>query len=308
LWKKGWRPYRTIVIGSWDGEELNGFGSGIWVDQYKDQLLRHCWAYVNTDEVATGPTYIAGATDDLAGAMQSVADVAIAPNGKTLAEYWAKQDAKRAIFPNGTGSDHESFEYHLNIPSTSVIYGGVFGTYHSGYDDLASLRVFDSAMRYADAAARLYSVLTLRLADAQYPDIRFAADALAMQHRLNAFANRRGHESRRSEVVRTLQRYLNKFARLSASVDRAVDEASENGNAKELRELGQLAFEIRSAFYSRSGIPGYPWQGSVLYNSDDTISTLPSLETTLDPKHGKAALNQLVGAFQKLPPLLLVSR
>ncbi len=308
LRKQGWRPYRTIVIGSWDGEETNDFGSGIWVDQYREDILRHCWAYVNTDEVATGPTYVPGATDDLIGVMQSVADVAIAPNGQTLAQYWSKQDPKRVIAPNGTGSDHESFEYHLNVPSLGFTYAGVFGTWHSAYDDISSLRVYDPGLNFADAAARLYGVVTLRLADAIYPDIRFSADARAVQRRLNAFANGRDHEARRSYVVRTLQPYVTQFANLAANLDDAVDASSQNGNEAALRNLSALAFKIRMAFYTPHGIIGQPWQGSVLYNSDDVISTLPSLDKTLDPKTGKAALDQLVAAFSKLPPILIVSR
>jgi N-acetylated-alpha-linked acidic dipeptidase len=308
LRKSGWQPYRTIVIASWDGEELNEFGSGIWVDQYREQLLHRCWAYVNTDEVATGPTYTPGATDDLVGLLQSVANVAVAPNGSTLAAYWAKQDPKRLVPPNGTGSDHESFEYHLNIPSLGITYAGVFGTWHSAYDDIASLRVFDPGMRFADAAASLYDVLTLRLADAIYPDIRYSADALAMQRRLNAFANGRDHEARRTQVVRTLQPYVAEFSRLARSLDDAVDASSKDGNAAALRNASSLTFAIRMAFYSPQGVPGDPYKRSVLYNSDDVISTLPSLEATLDPKKGKAALDQLVAAFAKLPPILIVSR
>ncbi len=308
LWGTGWRPYRTIIIASWDGEELNDFGSGIWVDQYRSELLHNCWAYINTDEVAMGPVYVPGATDDLVGVMQSVAGVATAPNGRPLATYWAQQDAKRAIPPMGTGSDHESFEYHLNIPSAGITYAGVFGTYHSAYEDIASLRILDPGMRYADAAARLYNVLTLRLADATYPDIRFDADALAVQRRLNAFANRRGDEAQRTRVVRTLQPYVAKFTRLASSLDAAVEQASASSNVQELRDLANIAFAIRLAFYAPGGIQGDPYHRSVLYNSDDTISTLPSLESTLDRKHGQAALDQLVAAFQKLPPLMVVSR
>ena len=308
LRRAGWRPYRTIVIGSWDGEELNDFGSGIWADQYKEQLLRHCLAYVNTDEIATGPTYIPGASDDLFDLLRSVADTAIAPDGKTVSEYWAKQDRKRAISAMGTGSDHESFQYHLNIPSVSIIYGGVFGTYHSGYEDISSLKIFDPGMRYADAAARLYNLITMRLADAPYPDIKLHLDALAMQRRLNAFANGRGDESLRRRVVRTLQPLVDKFAQLTASVDDSIDQSLADGNMTALAGQRALAFQIRSAFYSPRGVPGDAYQGSIMYNSDDTISTLPSLETTLDAKRGKEALDQLVRAFHRLPPLLLVSR
>ena len=108
--------------------------------------------------------------------------------------------------------------------------------------------------------------------------------------------------------MHTLQPLVDKFARLSASVDEAADQAVASGNLTALASMRANLVEIRSAFYSPSGIPGDPYQGSILYNSDDTISTLPSLETTLSPKRGKAALDQLVAAFHKLPPLLLVSR
>lgn len=305
---QGWKPYRTIVIASWDGEELNDFGSGIWVDQYKEELLHRCWTYINTDEVAMGPQYVPGATDDLTGVMQSVAEIARGPDGTTQAAYWAKQDRKRTIPPNGTGSDHESFEYHLNIPSLGIAYAGVFGTWHSAYDDIASLRVFDPGMHRAGAAASFYNVITMRLADAVFPDIRYKDDALAMQRRLNAFANGRDHEARRVQVVRTLQPYLTQFARLAGDLDTAVDNASASGTAESLSNLQKLAFKIRLAFYTPSGIIGHPYQGSVLYNSDDVISTLPSLDTTLDAKKGDAALKQLVGAFEKLPPILVVAR
>ena len=95
---------------------------------------------------------------------------------------------------------------------------------------------------------------------------------------------------------------------MAGDLDTAVDNASVDGTAQTLSNLHALAFKIRLAFYTPSGIIGHPYQGSVLYNSDDAISTLPSLETTLDPKQGDAALAQLVHAFAKLPPILVVER
>jgi len=306
LRKTGWRPFRTLVIGSWDGEELNDFGSAAWVDQNADQLRRSCWAYVNTDEVAMGPTFYAGATDDLIGITRSVSDAAIAPDGSSVTAYWKKQDATLAVGPPGEGSDHEPFTYHLGIPSNGIAYAGVFGTYHSAYDDPASLRVLDPGMRYADAAARFYTIEMLRLADAPYPDIRLSDLALAVQRRLNIFANGTGDEARRAMVVRTLEPQIVKFTQLAASIDSSVDQSVATANLAELEKLRTLAFEIRSAFYASEGVPGQSWQGSIMYNYDDVISTLPSLETTLDPRQGDAALTQLVASFQRLPRLFYI--
>jgi N-acetylated-alpha-linked acidic dipeptidase len=306
LYKAGWRPFRTIVIGSWDGEELNEFGSAAWVEQHSTQLRGSCWAYINTDEVAFGPTFYPYATDNLASLLRSVANIAQSPNGNLVSAYWAKQDPKQSISPAGTGSDHEPFTYHLGIPSAGIAYAGQFGTYHSAYDDPASLRVLDPGMIYARAAARYFSIVMLRLVDAPYPDLPLTDLAVALQRRLNAFANTNGDEVRRTAVVRALEPGVAQFSQLAASIDSSAQESLASNNLPALVQLRALDFQIRSKFYVQNGIVGQPWQGSIVYNSDDAISTLPSLETTLDPKLGDAALQQLVSAFASLPPLLTI--
>jgi N-acetylated-alpha-linked acidic dipeptidase len=304
LRKAGWRPFRTIVIGSWDGEELNEFGSAAWAEQNAGVLRRRCWAYINTDEVAFGPAFFAYATPDLADLIRSSASAALAPDKGTLRAYWRTQDPKLSVFAPGFGSDHETFTYHLGIPSAGAAYAGEFGTYHSAYDDPASLRVFDPGMRYADAAARYFSVVMLRLADAPYPDVRLSDLASAVQRRLNAFVNA-ADDPRRDAVYERLEPYAQQFSRLAAAVDLSAAQSAASDDLQALGPLRRLSFEIRAKFYARQGIPGNRWQGSLLYNGGSEAATLPSLEATLDPKLGDAALDQLVGAFASLPPLLL---
>lgn len=306
LHSRGWRPFRTIVIGSWDGEELNDFGSDAWVDQHAATLRASCWTYINTDEVALGGMFYAAATDDLAGVVRDVADVAVAPDGSPLTTYWSHQDSARSVMAQGTGSDHEPFTYHEGIPSAGVAYYGTFGTYHSAYDNPASLRIMDPGMRFADAAARYYTILMLRLADAPYPDVRLGDLATVVQHRLNAFANGTTDEARRTVVVRTLQPKIDQFSRFASAIDAAADATAATGNLQALRSMRSLVLQTRADFYAPNGLPGMSWQGSVLYNSDDVISTLPSLETTLDPKLGDAALDQLEAAFSRVPPVLFI--
>lgn len=305
LHRQGWKPYRTVIIGSWDGEELNLWGSDAWVRQHQDELTKSCWAYVNTDEVAVGPMFFPYGTDDLHGLIRSVAKMARAPDGTPLDTYWSAQDRRQTVRPPGNGSDYESFIYHANVAAMGASYFGVFGTYHSAYDDLASLKIFDPGMRYAQAAARTTSLMVLRLADAPYPDVRLSALANAMQRRLNAFANARDQEARRATVVRVLQPGVSDFQRLAVRIDSAADDAAASGDPRLLAALRAETLQIRFGFYAPDGIPGDSWHRSLIYSSEDSSSVLPSLDMTIDPKQGDAALRQLQAAFGSQPRLIV---
>ena len=295
----GWHPYRTVIIGSWDGEELNYFGSDGFVLQHEAELKRGCWGYVNTDEVATGPQFFPYASDDLAGLVHSLGDVATAPNGKTVNDYWMAQDKHQVVQAPGTGSDHEPFLYYENIPSIGYIYAGAFGTWHSAYDNLASLKVFDPGMRYANAAARVTNLTVLRLADAQLPDVNVADLALGLQRRLNAFANARGDEARRIAVTRTLQPYVVDLVAKTSAADAQAQSALAAGDLATVRAFTAKARNFRNAFFAPQGITGDSWHRTLLYNSDDNISELPTLDFTLAPKTGDAELRLLVRALQR---------
>lgn len=308
LYRGGWRPYRSIIIGSWDGEELNSFGSDAWVRQHERELTHGCWAYVNTDEVTTGKTFEPYATDDLSGLVRSVARVALAPNGKTVDAYWRAQDKRQFVEAAGIGSDHEEFSYHEGIPSVGYIYSGNFGTWHSAYDDFASLKIYDPRMEYADAVARIGAITVMRLADATFPDVSMSDLGSALQRRLNTFGNMRDHEARRAVVVATLQRWVRLFRGVSDGVRYAATSASAANDEHALHDLERFALTQRAAFYAQRGIHGDRWHRSLLYNADDVVSLLPSLETTLDARYGDAALHQLVDAFNALPHMVYEMR
>ncbi|MGH8259994.1 MAG: M28 family peptidase, partial [Steroidobacteraceae bacterium] len=49
LAKTGWRPKRTLVYASWDGEEPGLLGSTEWAEEHADELRHKAVLYVNTD-------------------------------------------------------------------------------------------------------------------------------------------------------------------------------------------------------------------------------------------------------------------
>jgi N-acetylated-alpha-linked acidic dipeptidase len=57
----GWKPLRTIVFASWDGEEYGLLGSTEWVEEYIPWLKASTIAYLNVDVGANGPNFRASA-------------------------------------------------------------------------------------------------------------------------------------------------------------------------------------------------------------------------------------------------------
>lgn len=295
LHAKGWKPQRTIVIGSWDGEELNLFGSASWVEQNEAMLRSGLVAYINTDEVAFGPTFGAYATPDLDAVIHSVAEVATAPDGRRLSAYWADQDKKTAVGPVGGGSDHEPFVYRENLPAAGAGYGGPFGTYHSAYDDPASLRVLDPGLKFSVAASRFTSLLVMRLADATYPDLRLGALAHALCDRIATFATKTEDATRRAVVAKQLGADADAFVSAADALDADADAAIARGDAVGAATDYAHLRAAEAAFFDTQTTK---WQRSLLYDLNGyTSSTLPTLDQTLDPTAGGAALSALDAAF-----------
>jgi N-acetylated-alpha-linked acidic dipeptidase len=66
----GWKPMRTIVFASWDGEEYGLVGSTEWVEEYLPWLSGSAVAYLNVDVGASGSHFITAAAPLLNQVMQ----------------------------------------------------------------------------------------------------------------------------------------------------------------------------------------------------------------------------------------------
>jgi N-acetylated-alpha-linked acidic dipeptidase len=291
----GWKPRRTIVIGSWDGEELNLFGSDEWVEQHAAEIRAGCVAYVNTDEVAFGPRFGIYATPDMAGGLRDATTAVNGPTGVPLAQYWSAQDPKQAVMDIGGGSDHEPFVYHENVPGAGAGFGGPFGTYHSAYDDPASLSLLDPGYHRSTAAARYTSTVVLRLADAAYPDLRLTDLANELSDRIVAFAKEKGDDARRSAVLAVLGPDANAFALTARALDQRADTQIAAGDEAALAATFAQLRAAENAFF----VPNSPkWSRTLLYDLNGyQSSALPTLQDTLG-RDGDIALTGLHTAFQ----------
>ena len=50
----GWKPSRSLMFVSWDGEELGGLGSTSWLYKHSKELAARAVAYINLDYLLQG--------------------------------------------------------------------------------------------------------------------------------------------------------------------------------------------------------------------------------------------------------------
>lgn len=167
---KGWKPLRTIVFASWDGEEYGLLGSTEWVEEYIPWLSAAAVSYVNLDVGCSGPNFEASASPLLNQLIYEVTGMVQSPNqtikGQTVKDTWNNK-----ISTMGSGSDFTAFQDWAGIPS--VDFGFVAGAdspvyhYHSNYDTYHWMNTSgDPGWLYHQAAARILGLFVTRLASA----------------------------------------------------------------------------------------------------------------------------------------------
>jgi N-acetylated-alpha-linked acidic dipeptidase len=193
LSKQGWKPKRTIMYFSWDGEEPMLLGSTEYAEEHADELRQHAAVYVNSDGNQRGYLSAAG-SHSLESLVNEVARKIEDPETKVSA--WKRlqahlivegspQERKEArnrpnlrIGALGSGSDYSPFLDHLGIASLDLSYAGEdnsAGVYHSIYDDFYWYTHFsDTDFAYGRALAQTAGTLVMHLADADILPYDFA--------------------------------------------------------------------------------------------------------------------------------------
>jgi N-acetylated-alpha-linked acidic dipeptidase len=189
---KGWKPLRTIVFASWDGEEYGLVGSTEWVEEYLPWLSHANIAYVNVDVATTGPTFHASASPLLNKVLFEVASLVPSPNqtipGQTVGDLWNGK-----ISTMGSGSDFTAFQDFAGIPSIDMGFsanptmpeieeGSSIYHYHSNYDSYHWMETYgDPGFHYHAATAKLWALFTAKLVEAPVIPLNATDYAIAIK-------------------------------------------------------------------------------------------------------------------------------
>ncbi|MEO6980878.1 MAG: transferrin receptor-like dimerization domain-containing protein [Mucilaginibacter sp.] len=186
LLKSGWKPKRTIIYCSWDGEEPGLLGSTEFAEGHDKELQEKTVVYINSD--GNGRGFLGqGGSQALEPFMDEITRNVTDPQtnvsvfdrkkAKQLIDASSAKDKKEILDrkggklePLGSGSDFSSFLQHLGIPTLDIAFGGEDGggEYHSIYDSFDDYRRFkDSSFKYGVALAQTAGHAVLRMADAE---------------------------------------------------------------------------------------------------------------------------------------------
>ena len=206
LAKDGLRPRRTLVICSWDGEEVGLTGSTEWGEQFAGELRAKAVAYLNVDEATSGPNFHGQAVASLAPMLEQTTRSLQDPSGKSLYDAWKETAAREreqgkqsgqmndsgtvnetlADTRIGSGSDHTVFLNFVGMPVIGLQFDGDYGVYHSAYDDFYWMNHFgDPGYRYHTLMSQFWGVTALRLANADLLPFDFAAYAANVRQFVN---------------------------------------------------------------------------------------------------------------------------
>ncbi len=319
LLKSGWKPKRTMIFASWDGEEEGLIGSTEWAEQHESELA-NAPAYFNMDVAVSGPKFGASAVPSLKQFLRDVAKAVPSPKGGTVYEAWRKvdhpgslsaqspaeanDDNRRApaasvkgdvaVGDLGSGSDYSAFQQHLGVPSTDISSTGPYGVYHSVFDNFAWFKKFgDPDFVYEQQMARVFGLEALRMAD---------ADVLPYDY---------------EEYGKEISAYLDTAKKRAEDKlgERPVDFSAAMAAAKHFREAGgkirskqknpprdpaRLNQVLRSgerALLVPDGLPHRPWFRHAIYAPGEytgyAVVVIPGVNEALDKGDAERARQQL---------------
>src|ERR1700722_11769074 len=214
LVQQGWRPRRTLVYDSWDGEEPGLLGSTEWAEQHAAELKVKAVLYVNSDTNGRGFLQAEGSHAVQHFLSEVARDVKDPEPGATVLARALAERRVSSLEPRrpdsaapagangdlhlgalGSGSDYTPFLQHVGVNSVNLGFEGEtqYGVYHSAYDSFDHFRKFvDPTFEYGVALAKVAGRIMLRAAQADLIPVResdFAAQVAAYDDELHKLAD-----------------------------------------------------------------------------------------------------------------------
>jgi len=311
--KHGWRPRRSIVFVSWDGEEPGLLGSTEWVEDLAAELKAKAAIYVNRDAGAAGLDFSGSAVHSLAPFVHELAQsIHTAGETKTLYDGWLERVREQApkrdgepmiktppVGALGSGSDYTAFLDHVGIASLDVGLNGKGGdgTYHSTYDNPTWFKKYiDPHFKYSVLATELTGVALLRLAYAEILPFDYEAYGNQIVDYVNDIeqqATKASADGAKRIDFAALKAAADAFAKAGAALHSQADallaRSAAPANAAdgaEVARINRMLIMAERDLIEPAGLPDRPWYRHVIYApglyTGYGVKTIPGVREAVD--------------------------
>jgi N-acetylated-alpha-linked acidic dipeptidase len=316
----GWRPKRTLIFASWDGEEEGLMGSTEWVEQHEAEL-RNSPGYFNVDVAVSGTKFGASAVPSLKQFLREITKVVLSPKGGTVYDEWRKAsradslpatqspteaigDSRRTpaaqvktdvpVGDLGSGSDYTAFLQHLGVPSTDITSSGPYGVYHSVFDNFAWFKRFgDPDFLYEQQMARVLGLEAMRMASADvlpYDYEEYGKEVVAYLE----VARRRADDKFGAHTIDF--NMVNAAARRFESAGARMLGKQRNASSDPTR-LNKALLATERALLVPQGLPHRPWFRHAIYAPGEYTGyaavVIPGVNEALDKGDSERVREQL---------------
>ncbi len=168
LFKLGWKPQKSILLASWDGEEYGLVGSTAFAEKFSDEIGKKVVGYINMDVAVSGSHLSLAGSPLLNEFLLDIADQVSYPRtNQTLKEHFVNESQIHIL---GSGSDYTSFYEHLGVTSIDLGFGNGKGDpvyhYHSNYDSYHWMEKFaDPGFVLHNSLAQYIGLLIINLSE-----------------------------------------------------------------------------------------------------------------------------------------------
>jgi N-acetylated-alpha-linked acidic dipeptidase len=324
LMKTGWRPPRTIVFASWDGEEWGLLGSTEWAEAHADELRTKAVVYYNSDTNDAGWLEVNGSHSLERFVMELARDVQDPKVAKSALQAQldharsqraakdTSSDTTFTIGALGSGSDYTAFIDHLGVPALDIRYGGAAhsGIYHSIYDSYTFYeRFLDSGYVYGVTEAQTMATAILRMADAPVLPFDFGAAARTYHKYADEIAKLAGGNDTTKGLdlfaVRTALQHLDSAAAVWERSSAAVDGATGmDGRAAALAQVNHQLALTEQALADSAGLPRRPWFRHLVYApgayTGYGVKTMPGIREAVEARRSAEAQAEAVRLAQAI--------
>jgi N-acetylated-alpha-linked acidic dipeptidase len=317
MMKKGWRPRRSVLFVSWDGEEQGLLGSTEWVEDLTTELKAKAAIYVNRDAGAGGLNFSGSAVHSLTPFVHELAQ-AFQPDGetKTLYEGWLTRAREQApardgqpllktppVGALGSGSDYTAFLDHVGIASLDMGLNGPGGdgSYHSTYDNPTWFKKYiDPQFKYSVLAAQVTGVALLRLADAEvlpFDYESYGRQILEYVGEIEQQAVKASADGARQVDFAGLKSAAEAFTKAGAALrSRGESALAAAPDAAALAPINRTLFMAERDLIDPVGLPDRQWYRHVIYApglyTGYGVKTIPGVREAIDAANFTRAAEQ----------------